>query len=99
MAEVIAKRFFPEVIISTVNGWGVNLTPPKQGVWVEVWKNESRGICSAEVYDDSQEEYAEVGLWVENGELVDYDGVFSLPEQVAEVLRGLGVKVPAMMMG
>ncbi len=99
MATVIAKRFFPGVLISTVDGNGMHLTDAKQGVWVEVWKNESRGICSAEVYDDSQEEYAEVGLWVENGELVDYDGVFSLPEQVVKVLRELGVKVPAMMVG
>ena len=99
MASVIAKKFFSDAIISTVDGEGRHMTDPKRGVWVEVWQNESRGICSAEVYDDDQEEYAEVGLWVEDGELVDYDGVFALPRQVGIVLRELGVKVPAMMMG
>lgn len=98
MSEVIAKRFFPEVRISTVDGNGMDLTEPKQGVWVELWKNDSRGICSAEVYSDDQEEYAEVGLWVEGGELVDYDGVFSLPREVATVLREAGVRVPRMML-
>ena len=96
-AQVIAKKFFPETIISTVDGGGNDLTQPKQGVWVELWKNEGRGICSAEVYSDDQEEYAEVGLWVEKGELVDYDGVFSLPLEVVTVLREAGVRVPRMM--
>lgn len=99
MATVIAKKFFSESIISTVDGEGRYMTEPRKGVWVEVWKNEARGICSAEIYDDSQEEYCEIGLWVERGELVDYDGVFSLPREVTKCLRELGVKVPRIMEG
>jgi len=34
------------------------------------------------------------GLWFKGKELVDYDGVYSLPKEVAEKLRELGYKVP-----
>jgi len=93
MAEVVAKKFFPKSVISTVSASGFNLTKPKRGVWVEIWKNESRGICSAEIYDDDQEEYAEIGLWIEDGELVDYDGVFEMPQEVCDLLKEQGVKM------
>lgn len=35
------------------------------------------------------------GLWFENGELVDYDGVACLPAAVADGVRALGLIVPA----
>ncbi len=35
------------------------------------------------------------GLWFENGELVDYDGVACLPAAVADGIRTLGLTVPA----
>ncbi len=38
------------------------------------------------------------GLWFNEGDngvtLIDYDGVFELPEEVAEALRGKGIVVP-----
>lgn len=97
MSEMIAKKFFPKSMISTTDGGGNHLTQPKQGVWVELWKNEKQVICAAEVYSNDQEEYVDVGLSVEDGELVDYDGVFSLPREVVAVLREAGVRVPRMM--
>ncbi len=36
------------------------------------------------------EEYEEGGLWFEENELVDYDGVFSLPSQLVEYLEENG---------
>lgn len=35
------------------------------------------------------------GLWITDGELTDYDGVFSLPREVCEMLRSDGIKVSA----
>jgi len=34
------------------------------------------------------------GLWFEGKELVDYDGVYSLPKEVADKLKKLGYKLP-----
>lgn len=48
--------------------------------------------CSVEFQRGS--DYAEIGLWWTDGELVDYDGVFELGV-VVDVLRGLGFQVPS----
>ena len=49
------------------------------------------------VYDeedeDDEETYSEGGLWFEGMELVDYDGCFELPEEVAAAIKELGYKV------
>ena len=46
-----------------------------------------------EVYDietEGNEWYAEGGLWFKDKEVVDYDGVFALPNCVEEKLKELG---------
>lgn len=46
-----------------------------------------------EVYDEEtggNEWYAEGGLWFDNKELTDYDGVFSLPQPIINKLKELG---------
>ena len=37
--------------------------------------------------------YAEGGLWFDNGELTDYDGVFALPPFIWEMLEKKGLNV------
>lgn len=44
--------------------------------------------CCAEII--SGDLHAEIGLWFEQGELCDYDGVFSLPREVGEMLKDAG---------
>lgn len=42
------------------------------------------------------EEYGEElggGLWFENNELIEFDGVMLLPDEVADILQSLGFKV------
>lgn len=48
--------------------------------------------CCAEII--SGELHAEIGLWFEHGKLCDYEGVFSLPREVGEMLRNAGHVVP-----
>ena len=48
--------------------------------------------CFAEVI--SGEHYAEIGLWFEEKELADYDGIFSLPRELGEMLKAAGYAVP-----
>ena len=47
-----------------------------------------------EVFDDEDNEgqdwHAEGGLWFDNWEVTDYDGVFSLPKGVIELLKENG---------
>lgn len=54
--------------------------------WFEFYDIESGG-------DDW---YAEGGLWFKNGELTDYDGVFSLPMFVLDKLQEMGINVDEM---
>lgn len=46
-----------------------------------------------DIFNVKDDDYAEGGLWFESGVLVDYDGVYSLPEEVYEALRHSGIKV------
>lgn len=48
--------------------------------------------CSAEIIC-GEDGYAEIGLWFDEKELVDYDGVFSLPHEVVVLLEELGYVV------
>jgi hypothetical protein len=48
--------------------------------WFEIWDEETGG----------DEWYATGGLWFEGKKMVDYDGVFSLPQCICDCLRTNG---------
>lgn len=50
--------------------------------------------ASFETYMEKGGGYAEGGLWIEAEVLIDFDGIYALPIEVAEWLRSLGVTVP-----
>jgi hypothetical protein len=54
--------------------------------WFEFYDTETGG----------DEWYAEGGLWLKNGELSDYDGVFCLPNFILDKLSELGINVDYM---
>lgn len=61
--------------------------------------NPERDYGSFEIYDlDSggNDFYSEGGLWFRDGELVDYDGIFSLPIPVLDKLEEWGLNVEDM---
>jgi hypothetical protein len=37
--------------------------------------------------------HAEGGLWFIDGELIDYDGIYDLPDEIREQIRKFGYKV------
>ena len=52
---------------------------------------------SFEIYcDNDSRYYAEGGLWFKSGELVDYDGIFSLPILIMSQLKEWGFDVSEM---
>jgi hypothetical protein len=48
--------------------------------------------CCAEII--SGDHYADIGLFFDGKKLVDYDGVFSLPREVGQMLTEDGYLVP-----
>lgn len=89
----IMKRSFPNSRICQVSGGGMKLTDDDKGIEAELhWRNGEENPCCAEVV--SENHYAEIGLSFVGKELIDYDGVFSLPMEVATMLRDLGFVVP-----
>lgn len=46
-------------------------------------------------FPDGDERVEQVGIWYKSRKLVDYDGVMSFSEQMAQVLRKAGISVPA----
>ena len=57
-------------------GWNQN----EQRGWFEMYDEESGG----------EEYYAEGGLWFDGNNLTDYDGVFSLDENIVKCLKEWG---------
>ena len=94
MATHTIKREYPEVSIGKIDGYGRNLGPRSRGTMVELFFRD--GVpWMAEVSDiktGGDDHYAHVGLSVENGSLVGYDGVFDIPEQILEMLEDLGIR-------
>lgn len=88
------KREFPSTTIGMIDANGVDLTSRAKGVTVELHLRDGSPVC-AEVYDTKSggdDHHAEIGLIVEDGEIVDYDGVFDLPKEVLSMCEELGVK-------
>ena len=88
------KREFPSTTIGIIDANGVDLTSRAKGVTVELHLRDGSPVC-AEVYDTKSggnNHHAEIGLIVEDGEIVDYDGVFDLPKEVLSMCEELGVK-------
>ena len=59
-----------------VGQFTVGIKPDGENGWFEI--------------DGGENWYAEGGLWFEGKNVVDFDGVFSLPEEVCELLEGAG---------
>lgn len=92
--DTTIERKFPEVLINTVDGGGMPLSRTRKGVGVNL---HLRGGVPrlAEVFDiatGGDNEHALIGLEIDGGALVGYDGVFDLPDMVLEMLQELGIR-------
>ena len=80
---------FPQTTICTVDQAGFNKSPRRRGVGITLHVKD--GVPSqAEVFDlatGGDEEYALIGLEIENRTLMGYDGVFDFPEDLMKVLE------------
>lgn len=73
------------------------ITTDKKGREVKLWvrvgkKSPNRGWFEKQItVDDSDDNYyVEGGLWIENGEIVEYDGVYYLPKEIRPLLSKMG---------
>lgn len=93
MLVTTAKRYFPLSEACVVHQTGAQLTESSTGVEVLLHTREDETTpCSAEL--SSGDHYADIGLVFEGIELIDYDGVFSLPREVGLMLKEAGFVVP-----
>lgn len=89
MRTITIRQFFPDSQVTLVHQNGTQLTSPSKGVEIILHTRENeRDPCCAELI--SGDHYAEVGLWFEGNELSDYDGVYSLPREVGQMLTNGG---------
>ncbi len=81
-------------------GWESTHTPyvdreKRTMQYIVIWdKDDQRG--SFELYDEEsggEDYYGEGGLWFEGNELVDYDGVFEIDQEVVKCLKDWGADV------
>ena len=89
---MITNKKFPKGHINIVHQSGRDLTEPEVGLEVNLHWRDGVPVC-AEVFGEREEHYAEVGLWFDGKDLVDYDGVFALPDEVIEMLEDAGYNV------
>lgn len=86
------QRFFPQSVAALIHQTGAQLSEHSKGVEIVLHTRENETEpCCAELI--SGELYAEIGLWFNGKELVDYDGVFSLPREVVTMLKDAGYVV------
>jgi hypothetical protein len=97
MKAKTVRRFFPKSRAVILHQDGSEVTAPTSGIEILLHTRDNENDpCCAELI--SGEHYAEIGLWFDGKELVDYDGVFSLPREVAVMLTDAGYRVPASLM-
>ncbi|MEY4570327.1 MAG: hypothetical protein RLZZ398_1766 [Verrucomicrobiota bacterium] len=70
-------------------------SPANKGLEVVLFTREGEGECDPCFAELSSEDCgAEIGFTFEGRTLIDYDGAFCLPGEVARLLRELGYEVP-----
>ena len=85
-------RFFPHSEATIVHQTGAQLTATSKGVEIVLHTREDEHApCCAELISGNH--YAEIGLSFEGKELTDFDGIFSLPREVGEMLKDAGYVV------
>jgi hypothetical protein len=93
MQTITITRIFPHSEATLVHQSGARLTEATKGVEIILHTREGEDTpCCAELVSGNH--YAEIGLWFEGKELSDYDGVFTLPREVGEILKDAGFVVP-----
>ena len=86
------QRYFPDSEVSMVHQDG-SKTPADNGLEVVLFTRENEtDPCCAEL--SSEDFGAEIGFTFEGSKLLDFDRAFSLPGEVARLLRELGYVVP-----
>ncbi len=91
--KLILKKEFPEATICSINANGKLQNEQEKGVTVKVWGDDNDKPIAAEVFATNSKDvnnYAEIGLIVENKEVVEYDGVFDMPDVLKKTLEELG---------
>lgn len=63
------------------------------GAWVKLDIDGEYGSWEIQENEDDEETYSEGGLWFEGRDLVDYDGCYELPQEVALAVNELGYHV------
>lgn len=94
--QTTLQRYFPDSEMSMVHQDG-SKTPAEKGLEVVLFTRETESDPSfAEL--TSGDYGAEIGFSFEGRELIDFDGAFSLPREVAGLLQELGYLVPEEML-
>lgn len=92
MKTITVHRSFPQSVAVLIHQTGAQLSEPKKGVEIVLHRRaKETEPCCAELI--SGELHAEIGLWFNGRELVDYDGAFSLPREVAAMIKDAGYVV------
>lgn len=94
--ETVKKSSFTSEVVREYSSGHVEKLGPAQCT-MELRLNADRTRGSIEwisIFQDDSEEYADIGIWIEGGGLVDYDGLFELPVQAVDLLREAGIRVP-----
>jgi len=94
--DTIKETFTETRSLNKVNSFGTMVTAKDIELTVNMGYTPSTGRGWFEFYDDSGEWDAEGGLWITDGALTDYDGVFALPDFVMDWLQSQGVDVTEM---
>lgn len=85
-----STHVFSNSKINVIHQNGRHLTESTTGITITLHERDGVPVC-AEVDGGTEDHYAEVGLFINDNILEEYDGVFELPKEVIEVLEKRGI--------
>ena len=91
MKQIAVKKFTTDLVLE----YSSTPIPVELGTFeneMTLYLSESgeKGFIEWYYFNENEDGCEEIGLWFDNGYVVDYDGVFSLPEQAVELLKERG---------
>ena len=80
------KTIVVDTDIRYENSFGAINDWEKKKITYNIWVDPIKQVGGYEMYDDDGDYYAEGMLQFDSGELIDYDGVYDLPETIKKQL-------------
>lgn len=90
------KKFITSMTLWWENSYTTLTDPATVDVEVIIYYDDTSTPCGFELYDvesGGEDFYADGGLWFTGNALTEYDGVFTLPDAIVDIIKEEGYSI------